>query len=40
MTTLGFTIPADATFGTGTYIVEVVADAGLTGGYTVQLTSP
>lgn len=38
--TLSFTIPADATFGNGTYIVEVVAGAGSTGGYTVQLTSP
>lgn len=40
MATLSFTIPADATFGDGTYLVEVVADAGLTGGYTVQLASP
>jgi hypothetical protein len=40
MATLSFTIPADATFGNGTYIVEVVADAGATGGYTVQLSSP
>ncbi len=40
MAALTFTIPADATFGSGTYIVEVVADAGGTGSYTVQLTSP
>ncbi len=40
MTTPGFTIPADATFGNGTYIVEVVAETGLIGGYTVQMTSP
>jgi PKD repeat protein len=40
MTTFNFTIPADATFGNGTYLVEVEAAAGNTGGYTVQLTSP
>lgn len=40
LTTFAFAIPNDATFGSGTYLVEVVADAGLAGGYTVQLTSP
>jgi hypothetical protein len=40
MTTPGFTIPADATVGHGTCIVEVVAATGLIGGYSVQMTSP
>jgi PKD repeat protein len=35
-----FTIPNDATFGNGTYIVEVAADGAATGSYTVLLTSP
>jgi hypothetical protein len=40
MTALSFTVPADATFGDGTYLVEVAGDAGATGSYTVQLASP
>jgi hypothetical protein len=40
MTTPGFTIPADATFGNGTRIVEAVAQTGLIGGCAVQMTSP
>lgn len=37
---VSFTIPNDAGFGSGTYIVEVVADANATGDYTVRVTSP
>jgi hypothetical protein len=40
MTTPGFTIPADATFGNDTCIVEVVAETGRIGGHTVPMTSP
>jgi PKD repeat protein len=37
---LGFTIPADATFGSGDYIVEVAADGAGSGAYTLRLTAP
>jgi PKD repeat protein len=35
-----FTIPATATLGDGTYIVEIAADGNATGAYTMRLTSP
>lgn len=37
---VAFTIPADATFGNGTYIVDIDADADATGDYSVQVTTP
>jgi hypothetical protein len=37
---LTFTIPATAPFGSGTYIIEIVADGAVTGDYSVQVTSP
>jgi hypothetical protein len=39
-TVLAFTIPDDATFGSGTYIVEVAADGAGSGAYTLQIDSP
>jgi hypothetical protein len=37
---LGFTIPADASFGTGSYIVELAADGGGSGAYSLRIASP
>jgi len=37
---VSFTIPADAIFGNGTYVVDVDADDAFTGAYSVQMTTP
>lgn len=37
---VAFTIPDDATFGSGTYIVEVTAGDSGTGAYTMTLATP
>jgi hypothetical protein len=39
-TVLTFTIPDDTTFGSGSYVVEVAADAQATGSYTLRVAAP
>lgn len=39
-TVLSFTVPDDATFGSGSYIVEIVGEADATGSYSLRLQSP
>lgn len=38
--TLSFTIPNDTTFGSGSYIVELAADGGGSGAYSLRVSSP
>lgn len=38
--TVNFTIPADATFGSGSYVVELAGEGNATGAWTMQLASP
>jgi hypothetical protein len=37
---LSFTIPSTSALGSGTYIIEIDAEADATGGFTLSLSTP